>query len=192
MTDEMLSPARDNAAKAGASNVEFVKGQIEDIPLPDSSIDVVISNCVINLSTDKSGVIGEMFRVLTPSGRLGIFDVVAEDQLSPAERAEPGVLRRMHRRRAVSHRIPRRPHRCRVHRPGSGVHTAGPGMQGAIILATKPTLSQCCGPRRASRVLRSSGKGRLLRGGNRAHSHLRPPLTPAQPVLPPSQPIEET
>ena len=90
MTDEMLDLARANAAKAGAANVEFVKGHIEDIPLPDASIDVVISNCVINLSTDKPAVLAEMFRVLTPGGRLGISDVVAEDQLSPADRAERG------------------------------------------------------------------------------------------------------
>src|SRR6185436_8682124 len=72
MTDEMLALARANATTAGATNVEFLKGQIEDIPLPDSSIDVVISNCVINLSTDKPAVLAEMFRVLTPGGRLGI------------------------------------------------------------------------------------------------------------------------
>src|SRR6185436_14989366 len=72
MTDEMLTLARANAVKAGAANVEFLKGQIEDIPLPDASIDVVISNCVINLSTDKPAVLAEMFRVLTPGGRLGI------------------------------------------------------------------------------------------------------------------------
>ena len=90
MTDEMLELARANAAKAGVTNVEFLKGTIEDVPLPDGSVDVVISNCVINLSTDKPAVIAEMFRVLTPGGRLGISDVVAEDQLSPADRAERG------------------------------------------------------------------------------------------------------
>src|SRR5215207_10701267 len=88
MTDEMLDLARANATHAGATNVEFVKGTIEDIPLPDGSVDVVISNCVINLSVDKPAVIAEMFRLLTPGGRIGISDVVTEDHLSPAERAE--------------------------------------------------------------------------------------------------------
>jgi arsenite methyltransferase len=90
MTDEMLELARANAAKAEATNVEFLKATIEDIPLPDGSVDVVISNCVINLSVDKPKVLTEMFRVLAPGGRVGIGDVVAEDDLTAAERAARG------------------------------------------------------------------------------------------------------
>ncbi len=90
MTDEMLALARQNAAEVGATNVHFLKGMIEEIPLPADSVDVVISNCVINLSVDKPAVLTEIARVLKPGGRIGISDVVAEDDLTPEQRAERG------------------------------------------------------------------------------------------------------
>jgi arsenite methyltransferase len=90
MTDEMLALAQQNAREAGVTNVHFLKGVIEAIPLPADTVDVVISNCVVNLSTDKAAVLTETARVLRPGGRIGITDIVAEDQLTPEQRAERG------------------------------------------------------------------------------------------------------
>jgi SAM-dependent methyltransferase len=90
MTDEMLELARRNAAKAEVENVQFLKGEIEALPLANETVDVVISNCVVNLSTDKPAVFREIARVLRRGGRIGISDVVAEDRLTQAERRERG------------------------------------------------------------------------------------------------------
>ena len=139
MTDEMLELARANAIKAGATNVEFLKGQIEQIPLPDASIDVVISNCVINLSADKPAVLAEMFRVLTPTGRIGISDVVAEDHLSPAERAERGSYVS-----CIAGALSESEYLAGLAAVGFAdaevvfTHEAAPGMHAAVIRATKP------------------------------------------------------
>ena len=139
MTTEMLALARENAAKAGAQNVEFLEGAIEDIPLPDASIDVVISNCVINLSTDKAAVLREMFRVLVPGGRIGISDVVAEDDIAPGQRAERGSYVG-----CIAGALSRQEYLDGLADAGftgatvEFTHEAAPGMHGAIVRASKP------------------------------------------------------
>ena len=139
MTDEMLDLARANAARVGATNVEFVKGHIEDIPLPDAGIDVVISNCVINLSVDKPAVLGEMFRVLAPGGRIGISDVVAQDELSAADRAERGSYVG-----CIAGALSRTEYLEGLAAAGfvdaevAFTHEAAPGMHAAIIRARRP------------------------------------------------------
>ncbi len=139
MTDEMLELARANAAKAGTDNVDFVKGVIEDVPLDDASIDVVISNCVINLSPDKPAVFAEMFRLLRPGGRIGVSDVVAEDDLSPAQRAERGSYVA-----CIAGALSRAEYLGGLAAVGfvdahvTFTHEVAPGMHGAIIRATKP------------------------------------------------------
>jgi SAM-dependent methyltransferase len=140
MTEEMLALARRNAAEAGAANVEFLKGQIEAVPLPAETVDAVISNCVVNLSTDKPAVFAETFRVLKPGGRLGITDVVAEDQLSPAERAERGAWVG-----CIAGALSKGEYEAGLAAAGfTGVsvaftHQVGDGLHSAIITAAKPT-----------------------------------------------------
>ncbi len=139
MTDEMLTLARANASAAGASNVEFLKGDIESVPLPDASVDVVISNCVINLSVDKPAVLREMFRVLVPGGRIGIADVVADDTMSPADRVAAGSYAG-----CVAGALSRSEYLTGLAQAGfadvSVTYTGAsvPGMHAAIIRAVKP------------------------------------------------------
>jgi arsenite methyltransferase len=139
MTIEMLELARQNAADAGATNVEFLQGYIEEVPLPDASVDVIISNCVINLSVDKPRVIAEMSRVLRPEGRLGVSDVVADDRLSPADRAERGSYVG-----CIAGALSFSEYRAELGRAGfelievNPTHELTDGMHGAIVRAVKP------------------------------------------------------
>jgi arsenite methyltransferase len=141
MTDEMLALARANAAVAGATNVEFLKGRIEAVPLPDASIDVVISNCVVNLSVDKPAVLAEMFRVLAPGGRIGVTDIVADNALTPAERAERGSYTG-----CIAGALSFAEFEQGLVDAGftdvtiTATHEAAPGLHAAIIRGTKPTV----------------------------------------------------
>ena len=139
MTDEMLDLARANATAAGAANVEFLRGAIEAVPLPDASVDVVISNCVVNLSPDKPAVLAEAFRVLVPGGRLGICDVVAEDDVTPQQRAERGSYVG-----CIAGALSRAEYLDGLRAAGfvdadvEFTHTVAPGMHGAIVRVAKP------------------------------------------------------
>jgi len=148
MTAEMLELARENAAKAGATNVEFLQGTIEDLPLPSESVDVVISNCVINLSTDKSAVLAETFRVLVPGGRIGISDIVAEDDVTPEQRAERGSYVG-----CIAGALSRAEYLQGLAVAGfteasvTLTHEVAPGLHGAIVRATKPATTRKNGGR---------------------------------------------
>ena len=139
MTDEMLELARRNAAEAGATNVEFRKGRIESIPLGDASVDVVISNCVINLSADKATVLAEIARVLRPGGRVGISDIVADDTLTPDDRAARGSFVG-----CVAGALSFSEYGKGLAAAGLAdvsvepTHEVGDGLYGAIVKATKP------------------------------------------------------
>jgi L-amino acid N-acyltransferase YncA/2-polyprenyl-3-methyl-5-hydroxy-6-metoxy-1,4-benzoquinol methylase len=136
---DMISLARENAAQAGVTNAEFLHGHIEDIPLPDGHADVVISNCVINLSADKPRVLAETFRVLRPGGRLGISDVIADDGLDPAQRAEAEQ-----RTGCTTGTLTAGEYRSLLLASGftsirvTATQDAEPGLRSAIIQATRP------------------------------------------------------
>lgn len=159
MTEEMLALALANRKKAGAANVEFLKGAIEAVPLPAGTIDVVISNCVINLSTDKPAVFAEMFRVLAPGGRIGISDVVADDELTPADRAERGD-----HVGCIAGALSFTEYRDGLSAAGfTGIeltptHTVADGMHSAIVRAVKPDRTV---PRHATTC---GGQGNLVGG----------------------------
>jgi len=136
---DMLALARANAAAAGVTNATFLPGHIEDIPLPDGHVDVVISNCVINLSTDKPRVLAEALRVLRPGGRLGISDVIADEGLDPAQRAD--AERQVG---CLNGALTRREYTGLLQAAGftdidvTPTHEAGGGLHSAIIQAAKP------------------------------------------------------
>jgi len=139
MTDEMLALAQRNATAAGVRNAIFLKGAIEDIPLPAASVDVVISNCVINLSTDKAAVLRELARVLRPGGRVGVSDVVAKDRLTPEERADRGSYVG-----CIAGALSKSEYEAGLEAAGltnvsvEFTHQVADGMHGAIVKAVKP------------------------------------------------------
>ena len=138
-TAEMLELARRNAADAGATNVEFLEGRIDAVPLPDDSVDVIISNCVVNLAADKPAVFAEMHRLLRPGGRIGISDVVTEDRLSAAERAARGSYVG-----CIAGALPVSDYRAGLAAAGltdvsiEFTHAVGDGVHAAIVRAAKP------------------------------------------------------
>ncbi len=170
MTEEMLALALANAKKAGATNVEFLKGAIEAIPLPADTVDVVISNCVINLSTDKSAVFAETFRVLRPGGRMGISDVVADDTLTPGQRAERGDYVG-----CIAGALSFTEYRQGLEAAGfadieiTPTHSVADGMHSAVVHATKPT-----GPGARDTVVTSSSTAPAAETGESCCGGSRP------------------
>jgi len=140
MTDEMLELAVRNAAEAGVDNVEFVRGTIEAIPLPSASVDVVISNCVINLAADKAAVFTEIARVLRPGGRVGVSDVIADDDLTPVDRAARGGYSG-----CIAGALSFEEYRAGLAAVGlteitiEPTHAVADGLHGAIVKAVKPS-----------------------------------------------------
>lgn len=147
MTDEMLELAYRNAREAGATNVEFVKGTIEAMPLPDASVDVVISNCVINLAADKDAVFREISRVLRPGGRVGVSDVVADDRLSAADREARGSFAG-----CIAGALTFSEYAAGLAAAGlheveiTATHAVGDGMYGAIVRAARPGAGATTAP----------------------------------------------
>jgi arsenite methyltransferase len=139
MTEEMLALARRNASEAGIANAHFLRGRIEEIPLPAESVDVVISNCVVNLSADKPAVLAEIARVLRPGGRVGISDVVSEDRLSPTDRAERGSFVG-----CIAGALSKGEYEAGLRASGlvdvdvEFTHAVADGLHGAIVRARKP------------------------------------------------------
>lgn len=131
MTDEMLALARENQRKAGVSNVEFLKGEIENIPLPENTVDVVISNCVVNLSADKDRVLREAFRVLKPGGRFAVSDVVVHgavpDQVRKSVELWIGALRALSRMRTTEANWPKPASKASVSNPRASIMSRTPG-----------------------------------------------------------------
>jgi len=164
MTDEMLELARRNAAQAGATNVEFRKGTIEALPVPDASIDIVISNCVINLAADKPAVFAEIARVLRPGGRMGVSDVVADDNLTPAERETRGSFAG-----CIAGALSFREYADGLANAGltgieiEATHAVAEGMYGAIIRARRPGLGETAASGATPRItpVVVTGKGTL-------------------------------
>ncbi|MEU6665262.1 methyltransferase domain-containing protein [Streptomyces sp. NPDC046727] len=146
LTEEMLALAFDNAARAGATNVESLKGIIEAIPLPAKTVDVVISNCVINLSVDKPAVSAKTFRVLRPGDRIGVCDVVAEDTITPEQRTECGGCVG-----CIAGALSFAEYHAGLEAAGftdieiAPTHPVADGMHSAIVRAVKPSTDACCG-----------------------------------------------
>ncbi len=166
MTDEMLALAMRNAAEAGVTNVEFVRGKIEDIPLPAGSVDVVISNCVINLAADKSAVFREIARVLKPGGRMGVTDVVADDRLTPEARAERGSFVG-----CIAGALSFSEYRAGLEAVGlvdvsvTPTHEVADGMVSAIVKASKPVIPEASAEPKTSLPIIQLGLGGGCCGG---------------------------